>query len=79
MWRIIKSEYADQNLITTVKHDGSSMIVWGYMAAGGIGNLVFIIQFIYSAISKIKYLNILNNNLLTSVERLSLQGSRIYQ
>ena len=35
-------EYADQNLITTVKNSGGSVMVWGCMTADGVGNLVFI-------------------------------------
>ena len=41
-------------LKTTVKHGCGLVIVWGCMAAGGIGNLVFI----ENAMNKIKYSNI---------------------
>lgn len=75
VWRTKNNEYADQNLITTVKHGGGSVMVWGCMAASGVGNLVFI----ESTRNKMDYLNILKNNLLTSVEKLGLQGSWIFQ
>ena len=42
VWRKINCEHAGHNLITTVKHDGGSVMEWRYMAAGGVGNLVFI-------------------------------------
>ena len=39
LWRKINRKYTDQNLITTVKHGGDSVMVWGCMVAGEVGNL----------------------------------------
>ena len=30
-----------KNLRATIKHVGGSILVWGYMSAAGIGDLVF--------------------------------------
>lgn len=75
VWRTKSNEYAEQNLITTVKHGGGSVMVWGCMAASGVGNLIFI----ENTMNKTDYLNILRTNLPTSVEKLGLQGSWIFQ
>ncbi|GFX48987.1 transposable element Tcb2 transposase [Trichonephila clavipes] len=60
-----------KNMRGTVKHGGSSIIVWGCMAANGVENLVII----DGIISQYRYLNILKNNLSQSASKLGLDGS----
>jgi hypothetical protein len=55
-----------KNLCPTVKHGDGKVLVWGYMSATGVGNLVFIDGIMDQHI----YLNILRNNLHTSAEKL---------
>ena len=50
-------------------------MVWGCMAAGGVGNLVFI----EGAMNKDDYLKILRDNLSPSVEKLGLDQSWVFQ
>lgn len=75
IWRTKNSEFAEQNLVSTVKHGGGSVMVWGCMAAGGVGNLVFI----ETTMNKMEYLNILKENLKPSVEKLRLDRGWIFQ
>lgn len=54
-----KYDETSENLVSTVKHGGgSSVIVWGSMAAPWVGNLVFI----ETTVDYGQYLNILKNN-----------------
>lgn len=75
IWRTRNTALAEGNVVSTVKHGGGSVMVWGCMAAGGVGNLTFI----ESTMNKIDYLNILKNNLRPSVEKLSLDRSWVFQ
>ena len=59
VWRKPNTAYNEKNLITTVKHGGGGVMVWGCMAASGIGELVFI----EGNMDKFQYLNILKENL----------------
>jgi len=53
VWRQANTEMEVKNLRATVKHGGGSIMIWGCMAAGGTGNLVFIDEII----DKYKYLH----------------------
>ncbi|GFW10482.1 transposable element Tcb2 transposase [Trichonephila clavipes] len=59
----------------TVKHGGGSIMVWGCMAATGVGNLVII----DGIMNQYSYLNILKNNLTQSASKLGLDGSSTFQ
>ncbi|GFS53891.1 transposable element Tcb2 transposase [Trichonephila clavipes] len=61
--------------IPTVKHGGGSVMVWGCMAASGVGKLVFIDGIMH----KMAYLNILQNNLKESADKLGLGSNFIFQ
>ena len=65
IWRTKDQAFAVQNLIPTVKHSGGSVMVWGCMAAGAVGNLVFI----KGTMNNDDYLMILRENLPPSVEK----------
>lgn len=73
VWRKPNTELEKNNVVRTVKHGGGGVMVWGCMAASGVGNLVFI----DGTMDKTVYLNILKENLLQSVEKLGL-GDRFY-
>lgn len=75
IWRSKNQEFQDKNIVSTVKHGGGSVMVWGCMAASGVGKLVFI----DSTMNKTGYLNILKDNLLASVDKLDLDRSWIFQ
>ena len=62
-------------MIQTVKHGDCSVLVWGCMASGGVGNLVFI----DGIMDKNVYLNILKENLKSSAEKLNLAEDYWFQ
>ncbi|XP_054087736.1 uncharacterized protein LOC128922137 [Zeugodacus cucurbitae] len=72
VWRRANAEMQENNLIPTVKHGGGNIMVWGCMAASGVGNL----EFITDKMDKYMYLNILKKNLRPSVQKLGLDSSR---
>ncbi|GFV23490.1 transposable element Tcb2 transposase [Trichonephila clavipes] len=59
----------------TAKHGGGSIMVWGFMAATGVGHLVII----DGIMNQYSYLNILKNNLSQSASKLGLDGSFTFQ
>lgn len=75
VWRKANEELKLQNMTPTVKHGGGSVMVWGSMAAAGVGNLCFI----EGTMDQMKYLEILRVNLQPSVERLGLGRHWIFQ
>lgn len=75
VWRKANSEFEPKNMTGTVKHGGGSVLVWGCMAASGVGRLVFI----DGIMDKYLYLNILKNNLKESATQLGLNDSFIFQ
>lgn len=66
VWRRPNEEFKVQNLNSTVKHGGESVMVWGCLSAAGVGNL----EFIEGNMNKYDYLNILKKNLKSSAEKL---------
>lgn len=68
VWRKANKELEKENIITTVKHGGGGVMVWGSMAASGVGELVFIEKNMNASM----YLNILRHDLLRSVRSLHL-------
>lgn len=69
VWRKPGEAFSKQNLLPTVKHGGGSVMVWGCMAASGVGNL----HFIEGIMDKHLYVDILRQNLKVSVEKLGLK------
>ena len=39
VWRYAGDEYANKNVVPTVKHGGGSVMVWGCMSSQGVGTL----------------------------------------
>lgn len=62
-------------MMGTVKHGGGSVLVWGCMAASGVGKLVFI----DGIMDRFVYLNILKNNLHASAAKLGIGMSFAFQ
>lgn len=77
IWRTANSEYKLKNLKGTVKHGGDSVMIWGYMAVNGVGDLVFI----DGIMNKMSYLNILKNHLKSSSlsDKLQLENNYYVQ
>lgn len=68
VWRKPGTALDIQNLAPTVKHGGGGLMVWGCMAANGVGSLVFI----ESTMDHRAYLQILKDNLHESARKLGL-------
>ncbi|GFX87299.1 transposable element Tcb2 transposase [Trichonephila clavipes] len=75
VWRKTNTSHHPKHTIPTVKHGGGSVMVWGCMAASGVGKLVFIDGIMH----KMAYLNILQNNLKESADKLGLGSNFIFQ
>ena len=56
VWRKNNTEWELENMQSTVKHGGGGFMVWGCMAASGVGELVFI----DGTMDKFMYLDILD-------------------
>lgn len=68
VWRKEGTALKSANIKVTVKHGGGSVMVWGAMAASGVGNLVFI----DGTMDKMVYLNILKQNVPGTAVKLNL-------
>lgn len=75
VWRKANSELEPKNLIPTVKHGGGSVLVWGCMAANGVGNLIFVDEIMTATV----YVNILRHNLKQSAQKLGLEKTFLFQ
>lgn len=75
VWRKPNTAMDPKNLIPTVKHGGGSVMVWGAVAASGVGNLVFV----EGNMNRFQYKSILEQNLQQSVDKLCLGASWIFQ
>ncbi|GFU02036.1 transposable element Tcb2 transposase [Trichonephila clavipes] len=75
VWRKANAVPEPNNMRRTVKHRGVSIMVWGCMAATGVGNLVII----DGIMNQYSYLNILKNNLSPSASKLGFDGSFTFQ
>ena len=63
------TELNKESLKPTVKHGGGSVIVWAWKSATGVANLVFM----DGIMKKNIFLNVLNENLPQSAEKLGLR------
>ena len=75
VWRKRNAEYNPKNTITTVKHGGGNLMLWGCFSAKGTGRLHRIKGRINGAI----YLDILGDNLLPSVRALKMGRGWVFQ
>lgn len=75
VWRRANTALKKNNLTPTVKHGGGNCMVWGCMAANGVGNLAFIT----TKMDQYIYLNLLKENLQPSVQKLGLPSTYSFQ
>ncbi|GFY31304.1 transposable element Tcb2 transposase [Trichonephila clavipes] len=75
VWRQVGKELDPKNTIKMVKYGGGSVLFWGCMSAGGVGELVFI----DGIMDKMVYLEILKNNLQKSAVNVGLGSNLIFQ
>ena len=64
VWRRAGEEYADKNVVPTVKHGGGSLMVWGCMSSQGVGDL----HFIEGIMNAQMYCNILAKKMIPSLK-----------
>lgn len=75
VWRRRNAKLEPANMTCTVKYGGGGIMVWGCMAASGVGNLVFI----DGTMDQYVYLDILKRNLKVSAEKLGLNTDYHFQ
>ena len=75
VWRYPKEAFKPQNLKSTVKHGGGSVMVWGCMASNGVGKM----KFVEGIMDQYKYQRILDQNVKTSARNLGLEKRFIFQ
>ncbi len=75
IWRKTNTAFHKKNIITTVKHGGGSVVVWGCFAASGPGGLAIIDGTMNSAL----YKKILKENVRLSVCDLKLKRTWVMQ
>lgn len=75
VWRKVNTALDPKNLVPTVKHGGGSVMVWGCMSPAGVGNLVFI----DGRMDQHVYKNILEQNLMSSADKLGLESDFVFQ
>ena len=74
-WRMSGEAYSPDCTQKTVKYGGGCIMLWGCMAAGGLGNLVKI----DGIMNSVQYLRILQENLVDSAEKLGLGANFVFQ
>ena len=75
VWRKNGTTYIPKNGVPTVKYGGGSIMICGCFSTEGVGNIVSIEE----KMNAEKYKNILEKNLLSSVESLNLTQDRIFE
>lgn len=76
VWRKKNEELKAINVRASVKHGGGSIMVWGCMAASGVGKL----QILDGNMDRFKYLQVLKDNLKESAKTLGIEQSfQFYQ
>lgn len=75
IWRHRNEALKKQNVLTTVKHGGGHVMVWGCVFYHGVGNLVRI----EGNLNAEGYVNILRRNLRVSVEKMGIQDQYYFQ
>ena len=75
VWRKRNTELETNHVRVTVKHGGGNRMVWGCMAASGVGNRVFIDGIMRAP----DYIEILRSNLKESACKLGLERSFVFQ
>ena len=73
VWRKDSKAYSPKNTVPTVKFGRGSITIWGYFSAKGVGKIFLI----YGKMNAQKYKQILQENLMSSVESLELPSDYI--
>ena len=66
IWRRAGDEYADKNVVPTVKHGDGSLMVWDCMSSQGVGEL----HFLEGIMNGQMYCNILAKKMIPSLKAL---------
>ena len=74
LWRRKNEELNPNSLVGTVKHDGGGVLVWWYISASKLSNLVSIDGMMNHSL----YLNILRDNLKLSSRNLCIRNNLIF-
>lgn len=75
VWRRPGEALNPKNTKKTVKHGGGGLMVWGCIAASGVGNL----EFVDGVMDQYKYIDILKRNLQSSAEKLGIRSDYYFQ
>ena len=75
VWRLAKEEFGPECTIPTVKHGGDNVMCWACFPSSGVNNLIFI----DGNTTRESYREIVENNLLKSVEKLGMNHNWIFQ
>lgn len=75
VWRKDGEAYLPKNTVPTVKFGGGNIMIWGCFSANGVGK----ISIINGRMNAESYQNILEDNLMPSVEKLKLPSDWIFQ
>ena len=75
MWRKSNTELQAKHVHSTVKHDGGHVMVWGCMAANGVGNL----GFVEGTLKAVDYVKVLRDNLSRSASKLGISETSDFQ
>ena len=75
VWRKDSEAYSPKNSIPTVKFGGGSVMIWGCFSVKGVGKT----SVLDSKMNAQKYKQILQENLMSSVESLELPSDYIFQ
>ena len=75
VWRSAKEQFGPECTIPTIKHGGSNVKCWGCFSSSGVNSLIFI----DGNMAGESYREILENNLLKSVEKLDMSHDWIFQ
>uniref|UniRef100_A0A8C5N259 Transposase n=1 Tax=Leptobrachium leishanense TaxID=445787 RepID=A0A8C5N259_9ANUR len=68
VWRRKNKAYEEKNTLSTVKHGGGSIMLWGCFASAGTGKL----QRVQGTMNSLQYQEILDDNVMQSVTNLRL-------
>ena len=74
VWRSAKEEFEPECTIHTARHGGGNVKCWGCFSSSGVDSLIFI----DGNMTGESYREILENNLLKSVEKLGMSGHWIF-
>ena len=64
VWSRAGDEYADKNVVPTVKHGGDSLMIWGCLSSLGVGELYFLEGILNAQM----YCNILAKKMIPSLK-----------